>query len=115
MRTPRTRRLAADRHDQLLAVAVELAEREGLAHVTISQVAERAKVSRSLTHHYFKTAADLVEEVVKFAVVNERLAIIADGLFIRHPIAWQAAAAVRLRASRFAIKRLRSTPNKQPD
>ena len=61
---PRTRLHADDRKAQLIACAISAFAEHGVARATHSHVAERAQVSVSTVHAYFRTREDLVAAVL---------------------------------------------------
>ncbi|HVB18789.1 MAG TPA: TetR/AcrR family transcriptional regulator [Acidimicrobiales bacterium] len=54
-----------ERRQQLLAVALVLVDRMGLSHLTISQVALEAGVTRQTAYHHFNDMNDLFREVLR--------------------------------------------------
>lgn len=65
---------------QILVVAVDVAREVGYNHMTREQVAEAAGVSMGLVSKYFNTMCQLRRDVMRYAVKNEVLEIIAQGL-----------------------------------
>lgn len=53
------RKMPAERHDELLDVAVQISADEGLAAVTLRKVANAAGVTPGLVSHYFSSAEQL--------------------------------------------------------
>jgi AcrR family transcriptional regulator len=72
------------RHEQIIASAVKLAKRVGLANITRDNVAKEAKVSTGLVSKY-GDMTDLRAEVVRVAVSDKILPIVAQALSIDHP------------------------------
>ena len=76
-RPARTRLPPEQRRTQLLTCAIAAAAEHGLARVTHAHVAERAGVSVSAVHSYFRTRDDLVgatlAEVEAYLSGNRRL------------------------------------------
>jgi len=79
---PRTRLLPEERRAQLLVCAVAAFAEHGVARATHSHVAERAGVSVSAVHSYFRTREDLVAavlgEVEAFLMATSAAALAAD-------------------------------------
>lgn len=75
----RTRLLPEERRAQLLVCAVAAFAEHGVARATHSHVAERAGVSVSAVHSYFRTREDLVAAVLG-VVENYLLAVSAESL-----------------------------------
>lgn len=68
------------RKDAILEAAVALALAEGLSSVRLIPVAERAGVTNGLVSHYFGTVKQLHRAVIRHAIHNETLPIIAQAL-----------------------------------
>lgn len=93
------RRLDPDvRSAQILSAAVTLAKRRGFSRLTRDAIAEEAGVSVGLVSNYLGTMDDLRNEVMRRAVVEEILPIIAAGLAEGNRIALRAPASLRHRA-----------------
>lgn len=70
---PRRTRLQPDeRRAQLVACAIPAFAEHGLARATHSHVAERAGISVSTVHFYFRTREDLVDAVLSAVEVQQR-------------------------------------------
>lgn len=77
----RTRLDPKDRKAEILAAAVRLArERGGYTALTYSGVAGAAGVSRGLVHSYFGVMNELRRAVMGYAIANEVVEIVAQGL-----------------------------------
>lgn len=76
-----------ERYQQLLAVAVDVADSEGFLSLTHSKVANRAGVVKGTVFHHFKTIDALRDDVMKVAVKEEMLRVIASGLAMGNKIA----------------------------
>jgi len=69
-----------DRHDQLLDVARDIVEQEGVSACTVDAVSHRAGVTPQLVHKYFGTRASLLQDLFRReddryqAEMRERLA-----------------------------------------
>lgn len=86
------------RKTDLLAAALTLAEQLGYQHITRKQIAEAAGVSGPIIHHYFGTMGGLREELMRYAVEQENLTVIAQGLTGSNPAALAAPEALRRQA-----------------
>lgn len=79
-----TRRLSPqDRKKEILVAAVVIAEREGLQELRRDKVAKEANASDGLVSRYFNTMGQLKHAVVRYAVQNRILPVIAQGLAIK--------------------------------
>ena len=65
------RKLPAERHDELLAKAVEIAQAEGLSAVTLRRVAADLGVTPGLVSHYFSAAEQLITAAFRSAAVAD--------------------------------------------
>ena len=61
------RKLPAERHGELLAKAVEIAQAEGLSAVTLRRVAADLGVTPGLVSHYFSAAEQLITAAFRSA------------------------------------------------
>lgn len=83
----RERRKPDERRESILAAAVEVAKSQRLAEMTRAGVAREAGVAPGLVSHYFGDMAALRAEIMTQAVREGILAIVAEGLALRDPIA----------------------------
>ena len=65
------RKLPAERHGELLAKAVEIAQAEGLSAVTLRRVATDLGVTPGLVSHYFSAAEQLITAAFRTAAVAD--------------------------------------------
>jgi AcrR family transcriptional regulator len=86
------------RKEDILAVAVKRAELLGVANLRRDDIADVAEVARGLVSRYFNTMPQLRRAVMRYAVHNENLSIIAQGLAMRDPEALKASPELRDRA-----------------
>lgn len=89
---------APEREAQILAAALVVAAREGYRQFTLQQVATEAKVDKTLPLHYFGTMVQLRRKVMRAAIKNEILSIVAQGITLRDPHAQKAPQELRARA-----------------
>lgn len=83
-------RLKAEvRKDQLLKAALKVASR-GYRDLTRRSVAEEAQVSESLVSAHWGTMPQLRRSVMRQAVKDGNLAVVAQGLSMRDPVAMKA-------------------------
>jgi AcrR family transcriptional regulator len=73
------------RKEQILLAAIKLSKRVGYHSITRDSVAEIADVSSPLISVYFPTVASLKAAVIRAAIDNEIVEIIAQGLSLNHP------------------------------
>lgn len=89
---------AAEREAHILASAIKVAEKVGYYRFTLQQVADAAGVDKTLPLHYFGTMIQLRRKVMRAAVKQGCLAIVAQGLAARDTHAQKAPAELRARA-----------------
>jgi AcrR family transcriptional regulator len=65
------RKMPAERHDELLAKAVEISQREGLSAVTLRKVAAELGVTPGLVSHYFSSAEQLITAAFRAAATAD--------------------------------------------
>jgi len=56
--------MATETADRILDAACELIAEEGIDEVRIARVAQRARASSTLVHHYFSTREELLEKAL---------------------------------------------------
>lgn len=98
MTTVRTRMTPDARSAEILGAAVKLAKRVGFRKLTRDGVAKAAKVSTGLVSTHFGGIEKLRDEVMRVAVNDEILPIVADGIANGNRIARRAPASLRARA-----------------
>lgn len=86
------------RKSALLNAAVELAKSQGYANVKREDIADEAGVSVSLTNHYFSNMNQLRKAIMRHAVTNEILEVIAQGITVKDPQALRASDEVKSKA-----------------
>ena len=84
--------------EKILKAAVSIAKTRGLHKVTRDTVAKKAGVAAGTVNGNFGTMAQLKHCVMRYAVANEILRIIAIGLTIKHPLAMSADDELKRRA-----------------
>jgi len=105
-----TRMKTEARKEDILAAALPLAERHGYTNITRDQIAAAAKVSGPTLHYHFGTIAQLRRDLMRYAVREVCLRVIAQGLMIRDPQAMKAGAELR----RPVRRRMNSTCRVRP-
>ncbi len=98
MNTPRLRLKPKDRKLQILDAMLAEAEATGYTRVTREAIATRAACSPNLVSNYFKTMPQLRRTLMRNAVRQERLKIIAEGVVLKDPHALEAPEELRKRA-----------------
>lgn len=88
-----------DRKRQLLDVGLKLSEQVGYRNVTMGALTDAAGVSRTLSHRYFSTVNQFRVDVMRAAVKQGNLAVIAQGLVAKDPHALKVPAELRERAA----------------
>lgn len=98
MNTPRQRLKPKDRKLQILDAMLDEAEVTGYARITRESIALRAACSPNLVSNYFDTMPQLRRTLMRNAVKQERLKIIAEGIVLRDKHALEAPEELRQRA-----------------
>ena len=86
------------RSADILEAAIQLAREKGFESLTRDGIANRAKVSHGLVTHYYNTMTQVRRAVMRAAVKQEILEIIAYGLATGNPHALKASPELRARA-----------------
>lgn len=89
-----------DRKKQLLEIGLKLAEEVGYQNVTMLALTDRAGVSRTLYHRYFSTVGQFRVDVMRAAVKQGNLCVVAQGLAAKDKQALKAPIELRERAAR---------------
>ena len=76
----RTRRLPADRREELLKAALKLATKHGYRNVTRAMVAEACSVAESLIPYYFGTMTQFHRTLMRHAIHEGNATVVAQGL-----------------------------------
>lgn len=100
-RKPRHERSLAQRQERrrrLLEAAATVAVERGFLTMRRRDVAAKAGVATGSVNHEFETMDGLRDALLRHAIENENLPIIAQGLACGHPIAREAPADLRARA-----------------
>lgn len=86
------------RKEDILAAALPLAEKHGYTKISRKQIAEAAGVSGPVLNYHFGTMGQFRKGLMRYAVMAENLAVIAQGLSAGDPQARKAPEALRRRA-----------------
>ena len=92
------------RRDQILAVAIDIAIKQGYNHVTRERIAEQANISTGLVNRVFNTMAQLRRAVMRAAIHSELLPIVAAGLGCNCHVAHGASEQLKHDAMNWLIK-----------
>lgn len=92
-----------DRDQRILDAAVELAKGIGYQWITRDQVAEAADVSAGTVNNAFGSMVGLKRAVLRHAVENGIVVIVAQGLADSHEIARGAPADLKARAAALMV------------
>lgn len=84
-----------ERRAEILKAALDLAASVGVDKVTQADVAKRVGVTHTLVIHYFGTVTQLRRDVMRAAVKNRIVAVVARGIALRDPYALKADPALR--------------------
>lgn len=74
-----------ERRAEILEAAVRVAARGHYMHTTRQQIADEIGVTGALVQHYFGTMKKLRRAVVRKAIKDENLIVIAQALLARDP------------------------------
>lgn len=88
-----------ERKAQILAAALVIAAKSGYQNVQRKALAEKCGVAESLVNRYFKTMPELKRDVMRAAVREKCLAVIAQGLAMHDRQALKAPEALRKAAA----------------
>jgi AcrR family transcriptional regulator len=100
----RERKDPTERKQELLEVAIHLAKETGYSHITRNEIARRAGVAYGLVTSYFKTIDNLKKMVVKEAIKQEIVQIIAEALARKEPLTRRLTPALREKVIRYLSK-----------
>ncbi len=96
--TKKTRMEPKERAESIIKASIEMAIKDGYRQLKRDAVAEAAGVSAGLVNHVFSDIYTLQNEVLLYAIENDIIAIVAQGLVNNDPIAKGAPEAVKARA-----------------
>lgn len=82
----------------VLVAALTVAERDGFGRMSRASVAAQAGCSNAMVSYYFSTMTQLRRDVMRAAVRDGKLRIIAEGLVCGHEHARRAPAALKQKA-----------------
>lgn len=85
-----TRLKPDDRKKQILDAALDLAEKQGYAHVTREAIAAAADCAPALVSNYYGTMVSFRRDIMRAAIRERRLPIVAQGLAANDPHAKKA-------------------------
>ena len=91
------------RKENILSCAIKLSETVGYSSITITAVAEEAGVTRQTVAHYFSTLNQLQTDIMRRAVKEKNLKIIAQGLVSQNKHAQKADAELKQEALKCLI------------
>ena len=87
-----------DRRRQLMDIALKLSSEHGYKNITVKQISDAAGVGHTLYAHYFGNLNQLRVDVMRAAVKQSILPVIAQGLVVKDPQAMKASPELRARA-----------------
>lgn len=87
------------RKQQILNAALTVAKNSGLNKTTKQSIAEAAGISVSLVGHYFKTVPQLKRAIMRAAISQGIIEIVAEGLTSKDPHARKAPKELKTRAA----------------
>ena len=93
-----------DPKQKILDAAVEISRTKGYNRITRNEVAEQAGgIAGSSVHYHFKTMTKLRRDIMRAAVRNEVIEVVAQGLALRDPHALKAPLELRGQAVDFML------------
>lgn len=98
-----TRLAPKDRRAQILQSALQVAEKND--RFTVDDVAKSAGITVPLIFHYFGTKTKLLRAVMRAAVEQENVPIVARGLVLGDPHARKASPELRAKATEYLTER----------
>lgn len=96
--TTTTRLKPTDRKTQILGAALTAAKRDGYARVTRDAIAREAGCAPGLVSHYLGTMASTRRDIMRAAIRERVLPIVAQGLVAKDPHARRAPADLKEQA-----------------
>ncbi len=96
--TKKTRMQPKERAESIIKASIEMAIKDGYRQLKRDAVAEAAGVAYSMVNYVFSDIRTLQDEVLRYAIENDIIAIVAQGLVNNDPIAKGAPEAVKARA-----------------
>ena len=88
-----------ERKAQILQAALDIAAQSGVDRLVVSEVATRVGVTKGLVLHYFSTMPQLKRAVMRAAVKQEVVSVVARGLALDDPQARKAPDDLRAKAA----------------
>lgn len=88
----------ADRKKQILDASVKIAKTRGYNHITREDIASEAQCATGLINRYFQTMLQLRRAVMRAAVKQGVLEIVAQGIVAKDPQAMKASEELKNRA-----------------
>ena len=92
------RKLATDRRDEVLTVALQLATDVGYKQVTRKLISNRIGITEQAIQHHIGTMEKLRRDIMRAAIRTECLPVIAQGMASRDPHAMKADDALKAKA-----------------
>lgn len=92
-------RLAPDvRKENLIVAALAVAKRDGFSSLTRASIANEAECSTGLVTNYLGTMPQLKRTVMRAAITNEVVEVVAEGIALRDKQALKAPDALKKKA-----------------
>jgi len=86
--------------DNIIRAAVSLATQRGLAGISAGAVAEKTGIAKSTVFHHFSSMSKILDEVMRVAVRDSLVRIVADGLLRNHRVARAAPQDLKAKAAK---------------
>ncbi len=87
------------RKDQLLVAALEAARKSGYNHITRREIAIIAGTSEALISRHWGTMNQVRRAVMRRAIIDKDVTVLAQGLSARDPVAMKASPELRAKAA----------------
>lgn len=76
--------------EQILTVALKLAEKKGYDKITRDELADKVGCATGLINHHYGTMNQLRRDIMRHAIKERILTVVAQGLAARDPFALKA-------------------------
>lgn len=93
-----TRMKTEARKEDILAAALLLAERQGYTAITRNDIAKAAGIKGPTLHYHFGTMAQLRRDLMRYAIRQDSVKVVAQGIVANDPQAMKLDEETRRRA-----------------
>lgn len=88
---------------KILSAALDLSAKKGYQNISRAEVANAAGVATGLVNYYFETMAELRKAIMRAAINQPHLQVVAQGLSTRDIIALNAPPDIKVSASQWLL------------